>query len=401
VARFIAIPVTKGDAFYLDQDNLSVLVDGGQSRSGFASTFETTTRADGVNVVVCTHNDADHANGILGFLEAGLRCEEIWLPARWLSVLPDVLNPFVHVFLKLAEDAAQAEVPSDMEQRWSGIHPIEAYADHLHERLDEVPVSKDCPQLGKDGWPESYFRLFEEAEPWQMAPFVSLWPSGDGPWANLTYCVYPTLRPRAVQLLWSVIEAAHRIRAIAIEAFHRGIPVRWFEFNATKPSGGLATLQPVNAQAIARVRPLVGRLLDYLALTVSNRESLVFWSSPADDRPGVLFSADSDLSQLNLPRQLLNAIATSPHHGSQDNAKAYAEVGKAAGQDASSITWVRSDCRYRSRPCHSYLSLSSSRRLCTICRLGGNMWSPKQAVRLFSTGGFWVPQPPTATCSCQ
>jgi hypothetical protein len=45
-----------------------------------------------------------------------------------------------------------------------------------------------------------------------------------------------------MQLLWSAIDAANRIRAIAIEAFHRGIPVRWFEFDSANPKGGVNAL---------------------------------------------------------------------------------------------------------------------------------------------------------------
>lgn len=401
MARFIAIPVTKGDAFYLDRDDLSVLVDGGQDRLGFASTFETTTGSDGVGVIVCTHNDADHANGVLGFLQGGLRCDEIWLPGRWLNVLPDLLKPFVEVFAELAKNVTEVEVPSEREQRRSGLPAIEAYADHLLERFDDAPASQHFSPIGEDGWPESYLHIFDDAKTREIAPFARWWPQGDRPpWPDFTYRIYSRLGPHALELLWSAIESARRIRTIAMEAFHRGIRVRWFEFDAMKPSGGIEGLQPINARAIVGVRPFVGRLLDWLALTVSNRESLVFWSPPTDNHPGVLFTADSDLSRLNLPHQLVNAIVTSPHHGAEDNAKAYQEVGKAARQNVSSITWVRSDCRYRGRPGQTYLSLSSQ-RLCTICRLGGGMWSPKRPVHLSSRGGTWVPQPATALCSCQ
>jgi hypothetical protein len=200
--------------------------------------------------------------------------------------------------------------------------------------------------------------------------------------------------------LWSAIQAAHRIRAIAIEAFHRGIPVRWFEFDPVKPSGNVGALKPVNARIIARVRPLVGRLLNILALTVLNKESLVFWAPPTDKHPGVLFTADSDLSGVHLPRRLAGAIVTAPHHGSEANAKAYAAVAMAVQPYTSSITWVRSDGRYRSRPGQTYLGVSS-RRLCTLCRPGWGTSRPKQTVYLFSRGGHWTRHHRTATCSCR
>src|SRR5215470_15953666 len=125
--RFIAVPVAQGDAFYLERDEWSVLVDGGRSRSGFPAMFQTATKADGVSVAVCTHNDADHANGILGFLKAGLRCEEVWLPGRWLAALPDVLKPFVEVFVELAADVANVNALPNTEKQQSVQSPIEVY----------------------------------------------------------------------------------------------------------------------------------------------------------------------------------------------------------------------------------------------------------------------------------
>lgn len=396
--RFIAIPVAQGDAFYLERDDWSVLIDGGRSRSGFAAMFQTATEADGVNVTVCTHNDADHANGILGFIEAGFRCGEVWLPGRWLAALPDVLKPFVEVFVELAANVAQVNALSNMEKQQSGLSPIEAYGEDLHGHLDEAPMSDDGPPVGEDGWPEPYASMLEQAEPWEVVPWVRLWPPED--WPFFPYRHYQRLDPARAQLLWSAIDAASRIRAIAIEAFHRGIPVRWFEFDAAASSGGVTALQPVNARAVARVRPRVGPLLYRLALTVLNKESLVFWSPPTDHHPGVLFTADSDLSGVRLPGQLAGAIATAPHHGSEANANAYAAVASAAQQHSPSITWVRSDGRYRTRPGQTYLRLSS-RRLCTLCRLAAGMSSSKQAVHLFSRRGVWIRRGSSATCSCQ
>jgi beta-lactamase superfamily II metal-dependent hydrolase len=81
-ARFLALPVGQGDAFFLKSPDGSVLVDGGRSVEGFRELFERVTGQREVDVVLCTHNDADHANGVLGFLRSGLGCREVWLPGR-------------------------------------------------------------------------------------------------------------------------------------------------------------------------------------------------------------------------------------------------------------------------------------------------------------------------------
>lgn len=397
--RFIAIPVAQGDAFYLEREGFSVLTDGGRNRSAFPSIFQAVTKMDGVNVVICTHNDADHANGILGFLEAGLRCDEVWLPGRWLSVLPDVLKPFVEVFGELVENIAETAGSLNMEAQESGLSPIEAYAERVRDSGADAPASKEGPTVPEDESPESYVHLLEQAETWEVLPYsLGLW--GPKNWPFWPYRHYRSLGPVSVQLLWSVIDAAARIRAITTEAFHRGIPVRWFEFDTATPSGGVSALQPVNARAVARVRPRVGSLLAWLGLTVSNKESLVFWSPPTAHHPGVLFTADSDLASVRLPSQLDRAIATAPHHGSEANANAYRAVANAARSGPPSITWVRSDGRYRSRPGSTYLGLGA-RRLCTLCRLPGGSSTTKQAVRLYSRGGVWTRHQSSLVCSCQ
>lgn len=400
--RFIAIPVPQGDAFYFERDDFSVLVDGGRSRSGFARMFQNVTRADDSTYLVCTHNDADHGNGILGFLEAGLRCQEVWLPGRWLAILPKVLGPFVEVFVQLAHDVGHRSMTSETDNPPPGLSPLEAYEGTARGSFEAHPKGNDELRVGEDGWPESYLPLLEQAEPWEIAPWVPLWPLEDRQF--FSYLHYRKLGAAGLQLLWSAIEAASRIRAIAIESFHRGIPVRWFEFDVDKPSddvpANVPALQALNARAVVRICPLVGPLLSALALTVSNKESLVFWSPPTEEHPGVLFTADSDLEGVRLPCQLRNAIATAPHHGSEANKNAYAAVAAAAQHDSPSITWVRSDGRNTTRPGSSYLGLGSQ-RLCTICRPRQGSSTRKQAVRLFSRGGVWTRHRATVKCSCQ
>ena len=90
--QFIAIGVAQGDAFFREcEEGFTALIDGGRSVGGFPSQFQRATKCDRVDVFVCTHNDADHANGIIGFLEAGLGCNEVWLPASWTERLEDLL----------------------------------------------------------------------------------------------------------------------------------------------------------------------------------------------------------------------------------------------------------------------------------------------------------------------
>jgi beta-lactamase superfamily II metal-dependent hydrolase len=56
--EFVALPVGKGDAFFLRRGEFTALIDGGISRGGFCELFRMTLRRNDVNVLVCTHNDA-------------------------------------------------------------------------------------------------------------------------------------------------------------------------------------------------------------------------------------------------------------------------------------------------------------------------------------------------------
>jgi hypothetical protein len=391
MTQFIAVPVGQGDAFYLKRDGFSVLVDGGRSRLNFHSMFTSTVGVDSVDVLVCTHNDADHANGILGFLESGLKCNEIWLPGRWLGGLPDLLKSPIGLYLQLRDEIWRAR----LERRQNDDDellptPLETYATPIDGPVSENEQQED--QLSESGWPDACRSLLEEMPEWNEWPLdrfdlseFSDWPRcGDKP---------------QCELLWSAISAAERIRQIAILAFHAGVRVRWFEFTTQSVSRKVSVLMPLNAREVKHRRPYSGDLLRFLALTVSNRESLVFWSPPnATIHPGVLFTADSDLSGITLPSSsdLKGAIVTAPHHGSEANAAAYAAIGRGAVRDASSITWVRSDGQYRTRPGKTYLK-SPGNRLCTLCRNSNNV--PKSAVRLHAHNGKWTSS--SRVCSCK
>lgn len=394
MARFIAIPVAQGDAFYLERDGFSALVDGGRSRSAFPAMFRGVTQSGGVDVLVCTHNDADHANGILGFLESGLRCKEVWLPGRWLSALPGLLRPFVEVVEDLSTSILKLGHPSKASESDSGLSALEAYAEYLGEGGEDSREDELGLPVERNGWPAQYVQMLRSADRLEVPSFIN----ADRPFGP--YGRYRSSGGWQTELLWSAIDAAHRIRAIAIEAFRRGMCVRWFEYGPAMPAGGVVALCPINARAVVSARPQVLSLFCQLALTVANKESLVFWSPSTDQHPGVLFTADSDLATAGLPSDLKGALVTAPHHGSEANARAYSRVADAAGDEYSSVTWIRSDGRYNNRPGRTYLAIPGP-RLCTLCRCGAGQSAPKQAVRFFSGQVVWVRDSASVLCVCQ
>jgi len=96
--------------------------------------------------------------------------------------------------------------------------------------------------------------------------------------------------------------------------------------------------------------------LQYLALTRANKQSLVFISPSNEKEPAALFTADSDLN-FSQPIPWSNGmIITAPHHGSENNANAYAQFIKGTSRNLYAV-WVRSDGRFKTRPGNSNLML--------------------------------------------
>ena len=385
--RFVAIPVSQGDAFYLETTEGSVLIDGGRSVSGFADLFQITTRRSGVDILVATHNDADHANGVLGFLKAGLQCKEVWLPGRWAEVLPQALRPWEEVVYTLANQVATLD--TDFQP---GAPLLEQYIESVVRPLerpresDEQGRQEDAEQweLNESGWPRALIVQLEQA-----AEEDDFW---DWCWPAYWEWRWAFFSPRALsgRLLWESIVAARRIRRIALAAYHRGIPVRWFEYDSTSPSGGYSWLKPVNSRRIARVIPAPEtKFLNLLTLTVWNKESLVFWASPPYAGAGVLFTADSNLSGVRIPA-LDGAIVTAPHHGSEANKSVYSLI-------SAPVIWIRSDGRFGKRPCLEYLQ-AQGKRFCTLCRNGSDS---KQAVTLWHRSGKWMRGKGVRPCACR
>ncbi len=383
--RFIALPVGQGDAFFLERRDVAVLVDGGRSPTAFSDLFRRLTERESVDVLVCTHNDADHASGLIGFFHGGLRAREVWLPGSWASRLRDLLLQPGEFSDELAENVLEARMS---EQEASH---LEDFAHRENPNLKEWKAEEERRPI------EAIGEAIETAE--EAAPFYSpaLWthPFLDGPWPPGWKRDWEIFHDRAkTQILLEAIEAAGRIREIAVLAHHAGARIRWFHFESECSAGGEVFLVPLNAREIMQIPPPIAAMR-WLALTVSNRESLVFQVPREAGHPGVLFTADSDLGSVEDVAWDRGMIITAPHHGSEANADAYKKFQREADDDRESI-WVRSDGRFRSRPCEEFRGLRSL-RFCTLCR---GSRDPKQAVHLEAAIGRWRPVQ-TRECRCE
>lgn len=407
MARFIAIDVGVGDAFYLERKGFSVLVDGGLSTEHFPKLFSDTTGKKAADIVVCTHNDADHTNGIIGFLEIGYKCQEVWLPGRWADCLDGLMQSERDVFNTIVEGAAEFWESKEIVRR--EIAPsFEEIGEDLLRRLNE----NENNNIGRDTDNEIQTRYSQEdpVDYWEttIAEGIDkhIWSSENSHLYRDYIRSAPFLYNRIDFDIWrdwnfwevvhKAIEAGEKIRRIAQAAYTNGIPVRWFDYNPAKPEKTLPdNLHVLSAGQIARVRPKLS-LFHFLSLTVVNKESLVLYSPPDSDAPGVLFCADSDLENIKMPIDE-NDLITVPHHGAEANEDAYDRIRSCMSlKNFDSLIWVRSDSKSRKRPCLAYKNIIGQ-KFCTVCTLG----PPKRSVRLNGNNNLWRRQKGIRICSCR
>ena len=363
--RFVAVNVGTGDAFFLRRSNSRVLVDGCQAR-GFLRRLRRATSADTVNVLVCTHNDSDHASGVIEFLEEGGSADECWLPATWMEAVSRVCTATRDEIesLVFSEDEELPEiVPREGE---------EVSASQLSDQLEAIIEGRESSPLA-----------------WLGSPGWLCIPPG---------IVVPRQLVLSRRVVHPLLEDAVRIVAIALAAHRLQIPIRWFD-PETMPTASTSTfLNVLNAREVTSMRRSTLPLRGVVNLTTVNRLSLVLYSPPSDKAPGVLFCSDSGLRNVPSPPSDRGMIVTAPHHGSADpeNVAVY-NLLDTAGSEAvpGSWLWVRSDRDCSARPCPEYLKRDI--RYCTRCR-GRSRAQASQDVVLDATGGAWAST--SRRCNC-
>lgn len=358
---FIAIGVGQGDAFFMEKGDRALLVDGGDSRLAFPRQFIRVTGRKNVDVLVCTHNDSDHAHGLLGFLtKKGLFATEVWLPASWMDRLKDLIHKPKDFLKELMADIENLSdnLVSDLSRLGDRYAIASAEKDDL---VIEVRAKDLLESIEQTNAVESVLQAF----------YLSL---------RHLYDLQPL--NKRLELIVEAVSASDLIRQIFLAAYRSGSLIRWFDYvgnnNQINASGGIHDLLvPVNAVEVGQIRHPKRSALEHIALTRSNKQSLVFVSRNDELSSGVLFTADSDLSFSQAVSWHDQMIITSPHHGSESNKYAYKKFfQETAGEK--DVVWVRSDGKFMRRPGRSYLAIRG-RKHCTRCR---NCKLPKQNVRM-------------------
>lgn len=338
--KFTALPVNVGDSFLLEEENIKILVDGGQNQSHIIELL-LNRGIKHLSLLICTHYDADHIKGILGIIRSNqIHFDEIWLPeliASTATTLCKKDKEFLQWLnfdngIKFIHRNLDYEREHEAEKNWFDENKIKSLLTKLSEL--ETPKFNQC-ELSR------------------------------------------RIARRAVLILNFVL---------AIDK--ASVSVKWLKFNKNAPNTQLGFHLTLQNSEVSGINILsIESLYTILFLTQINKESLVFLYKEEAIFPSVLFCADSDLAFYGTPKILKNkSIVTAPHHGSNDNSVAYSKV---SGKE---LIFVRSDRKNcGKRPCAEYKNLP--KKYCTICKN-----SIKTEVILIFNGGNWVS--PNSFCQC-
>jgi hypothetical protein len=403
--RLFALPI-RGESFLLRRGRHTILVDGGNEGNNLVGALQAIAPdLKAIDVVVCTHGDADHAGGLVDLLRDWRGpIGQVWLPGQWADVVPELLqNPrdFVNGLIKELDDLRRSspevvqggdadEIEEIMAERVRNARRVDpdrvrdplpvGPTDHDEADPPDDPGDEDPIDLGatepvdEPGWFSQIRDTADKIATDEVA--ASAFRSGQSRIDS---------RRRKGQIgapfasFWlGLVKTGKAIRGIAEQAVQRQIRVRWFDFNEfsrtrTAVGGVRNFLEPINAVEQA---PLPIAALAYLQrLSPINEESLVFFAPPNRSHLGVLFCGDSPFADApTYQRSFLNLVrcprfpivATAPHHGSSSNDPAYDHVKNWALV----AVWLRTGGDRR-QPGAKFKLMAYPQRVCAYCPQSG------------------------------
>lgn len=360
--KFTALPVNVGDSFLLRIKGKVVLVDGGMNKQHILKLLRKEKIPNlHIDLLICTHYDADHINGIIGILKSQkYSFKELWLPEILGSIGYTLSKKIGELFSDLRNNNFSLEELefndfSIMEQYENNEINEESARNNSFEKIDNEVLS-NIDKLTFN-WHNDYFWYFND--------------------------IYPTS-------IYKMLSSIKSISSLISNSLSSGAYIRWFKYAGKeihKNYGfNMYCENALQTDITLFDKRLFFSALYEVSLSKINKSSLVFMHR-MDEVPDILFTADSDLSFYSNNVQLKdNSIITSPHHGSSANDKAYSKI---IGND---LTYVRSDRSQQSRPGIGYLK--NKTRFCTICR---NV-TRKQKIELVFNGSIFTSS--ARVCKC-
>ena len=342
--KFTVLPVNVGDSFLLrDDEDRVILVDGGMNKTHIVRLLNREhIPHNHIDVLVCTHYDADHINGIIGILKSQqFTFKEIWLPEILGSLGYTLSKNIRELFRDLRENNFFIE---------------SEYFDY-----ETIFKLQDDRRIHHDFGENNSFEAIDVKVLDNFIDYTHLW---------------------RYELLWHYLDSERNYQmmltlnytiSLISNALHSGAYIKWFKYSGyTHKSYGFDLYSENALQTDITIydSQLFFNTLYHLSISDINKYSLVYMYRK-DNIPDILFTADSDLHFYAQPIRLKdNSIVTAPHHGSSANNNAYQKIL------GNNLIFVRSDRSQQTRPGQGYLN--QAHRYCTICR----NTTPKQKIEL-------------------
>lgn len=416
-SRFVAMLVKKGDAFLLERGERIVLVDGGEDINFVSGVLNKNWHKSQkiINIVVCTHNDKDHSQGIIQLLSSPqYKVREVRLPAIW-DVINDSLGKEVEFEKKFSYlEELILDVSYLIEARLTAVDDFQRLVNKIlrgqYRKEDNYEVWVNQHRQEKraiaSGFVEALVSDEREAAAEGVLEETNEFRAKEA--ALMSFLSYIKASLTTKEFFRNILRYINRILAVMIlieERKKRGekIQIRFYRYRYGRPidSSDDEVLLPVNAAEVTtwKFRKTKGKPSSlnnpagHIALSITNRNSLSFYAKEDQTSPGVIFTAECRVNPIGCqPTRLI--IATAPHHGSKDNANVYQNVLHWA-QGGS--VWVRSDYKNGSRPCPQYVKLKE-KKYCTVCN---TMKNTGQTVELYDSMGNWQTNKMLKVCNCQ
>lgn len=412
VDKFIAIDVGNGDSFFLERDGKTILVDGGSGRKNFTKKFNDTVGTFNPDVIVCTHSDSDHISGLIGFLESGRISKELWLPGTWTYRIGDVIAEPQLFAEELSHDITAFDTQI-LESQRAFLERIGDEFSHILRGKDKVnSMESHFFERRTKGKPSNLSKSSNSLYEVSGAPdkplyninadmITSKYENSLKHLKDTSNKIIKTKKVKNDKLYRNAINTVIKIVELIGLGYKSKARIRWFEYSNNQCQVGLDGedfLYPLNSSEMKNLKQKNIRALYFAALTKANVESLVFYSPCSTSDAGVLFSGDSDYSfHLDINEISDDSLITSPHHGSESNARAYLVL---SGKSTPKTILVRSDSTQskNGRPGHSYISFTKN-RYCTKCR---ESEKPKSPLKFkITASGKWAALKNTNKCTCK
>lgn len=313
--KFTALPVKIGDAFLLEDKNFKVLVDGGKDPLHIIQLLDNhKIKNKHIDILICTHYDSDHINGILGILESSAyHFKEIWLPKLFGDIGYSISKrtfSYLEYFDELAKRDSKDETKGSFD-------------------TEDIDVEVLSFFVSKKDWLFHLNLYFEE------------------------------LNYEKTKILLYLFDIGNFVS----KCISTGANIRWLEYKNNETNKKYNPYIPFfgknSIQSKLTSYKTIKDLYKEIFLTPINKKSLVFLYND-EENPNILFSSDSSFDFITSNILLKDgSLVTAPHHGAKENAVVYSKI---SGND---LVYVRSDKFNTYRPCDEYKSLSN--KFCTRC----------------------------------